>query len=188
MGWLIVVGTVPIAVLGVLAKDAIEGALRNLYVTATMLSVFGVLLGLADRWGTRRRTLTELSWGDGILLGLAQALALVPGVSRSGGTITAGLLLGFGREACARYSFLLAVPAVLASGFYQLARHWREFATVAALPTAVATLTAFATGYAVIVVFLRVVSRHGYLGFVIYRVALGALVLAGLATGTMAAA
>jgi undecaprenyl-diphosphatase len=124
MGWLILIGTLPIAVLGLLFKDAIETSLRNLYLTATVLIVFAIILGLADRYGARRRPLEQLSWTHGLLFGLAQAMALIPGVSRSGGTITAGLLMGYTREACARYSFLLAIPAVLASGFYQLYRSW----------------------------------------------------------------
>src|SRR5690606_24720656 len=108
--------------LGLAFNGLIEAQARNLYITAAMLMVFGVILGLADRYGRRQRGLEELTWKHGVLFGLAQALALIPGVSRSGGTITAGLLLGYTREAAARYSFLLAVPAVLASGLYQLYR------------------------------------------------------------------
>jgi len=187
MGWLIIIGTLPIAILGVLLKDSIETNLRSLYITATMLIGFGLLLGLADRIGAKRIPLSKLSWRDGLIFGFAQAMALVPGVSRSGGTITAGLLLGYTREAAARYSFLLAIPAVLASGFYQLLRYWSEFTADLALPTLVATLTAFVSGYGVIMVFLRLVSSHGYGVFVVYRVALGLLLLGLLAQGVITA-
>ena len=166
MGWLIIIGSVPIVVLGLLFKDAIEGSLRNLYITATMLIVFAVILGLADRLGRRERTLDQLTWRHGVLFGLAQAMALIPGVSRSGGTITAGLLMGYTREAAARYSFLLAIPAVMGSGFYQLLRSWQHGSPVAAGPTALATLIAFGVGYGVIVLFLKLVSTRGYCAFV----------------------
>jgi len=185
MGWLIIVGTLPIAVLGLLFKDAIEGSLRNLYITAGMLISFGILLGVADRHGRKRRSLDSLSWWHGLFFGLAQAMALIPGVSRSGGTITAGLLMGYTREAAARYSFLLAIPAVLASGFYQLYRSWDIGSPVAPGPTALATVIAFGVGYAVIVVFLKLVSTRGYMPFVYYRLSLGALVLALLLGGLL---
>lgn len=186
MGWLILIGTLPIAILGILLKDAIEGTLRNLYLTATMLIAFGLLLGWADRRGRKDMPLGQINWRHGILLGFAQALALVPGVSRSGGTITAGLLLGYRREAAARFSFLLAVPAVLASGFYQLARHWSEFTSAMAVPTIIATVVAFVSGYVVIVAFFRVVAQHSYMPFVVYRVGLGAVLLLALWTGAVA--
>ncbi|MGB3424488.1 MAG: undecaprenyl-diphosphate phosphatase [Castellaniella sp.] len=185
MGWLILIGTLPIAVLGLLFKDAIEGNLRNLYITGGVLALFALILGVADRIGVKRRGLEGLTWGHGLLFGFAQALALIPGVSRSGGTITAGLLLGYTREAAARYSFLLALPAVFAAGFYQLFRSWGQVGPIAAGPTAWATLVAFGVGYGVIVVFLRFISTHSYLPFVLYRVVLGALVLALLAGGIL---
>ena len=184
MGWLILIGTLPIAILGLAFKDAIETSLRNLYLTAAMLITFGLLLGWADKVGAKRRSLNELGWRDGVLYGLAQALALIPGVSRSGGTITAGLLLGYTREAAARYAFLLAVPAVMASGVYQLFRSWGT-GPVAAGPTALATAVAFVVGYGVIVAFLRLVSVRSYMAFVIYRVALGLLALLLLQLGLL---
>lgn len=187
MGWLILVGTLPIAVLGLLFKDAIETSLRNLYITAAMLIGFALLLWAADRFGAQRRTLKELGWRDGLLFGLAQALALIPGVSRSGGTITAGLLMGYTREAAARYSFLLAVPAVLASGFYQLWRSAEVGSPVAAGPTVLATVVAFGVGYVVIVAFMKFVTTRSYLPFVAYRIALGLLVLALLQAGVLSA-
>ena len=185
MGWLILVGTLPIGVLGLVFKDAIETSLRNLYITATMLIVFALLLAWADRRGSHQRQLSQLTWGQGLLFGFAQAMALIPGVSRSGGTITAGLLMGFTREAAARYSYLLAIPAVMASGLYQLYRSWGAPQAVAAGPTLLATVIAFGVGYAVIVWFLKLVSTRGYMPFVVYRLVLGALVLALLFTGVL---
>ena len=185
MGWLIIVGTLPISILGLMFKDAIEGSLRNLYLTAAMLILFAVFLAFADRFGQKDRPLDRLNWRHGLLFGFAQALALIPGVSRSGGTITAGLLMGYTREAAARYSFLLAIPAVMASGFYQLYRSWEVGSPIAAGPTALATAIAFGVGYGVIVVFLKLVSTRDYMPFVYYRIALGVLVLALLAGGAL---
>jgi undecaprenyl-diphosphatase len=186
MGWLILIGTLPIAVLGLLFKDAIETHLRNLYLTATVLILFALVLGAADRWGAKQRPLEKLSWTHGLLFGFAQAMALIPGVSRSGGTITAGLLMGYTREAAARYSFLLAVPAVFASGFYQLYRSWGVAGPVAPGPTMLATVVAFFVGYGVIIAFLRLVSTRSYMVFVVYRVLLGLIVLALLQWGLLA--
>lgn len=183
MGWLVIVGSLPIVILGLLFKDNIEHGLRNLYITAAMLIIFGIALGVADRIGRKTRTLRSLGWKDGIIFGFAQAMALIPGVSRSGGTITAGLLMGYTREAAARYSFLLAIPAVFGSGFYQLFKTMGEETPVAAGPTALATLLAFLIGYAVIVVFLKLVSTKSYMPFVIYRIVVGALVILGLTAG-----
>ncbi|MBY4594631.1 undecaprenyl-diphosphate phosphatase [Ottowia caeni] len=185
MGWLILIGTLPIGLLGLAFKDLIEGSLRNLYLTASMLIGFALLLAWADRRGAHARQLSQLTWRQGLLFGFAQAMALIPGVSRSGGTITAGLLMGFTREAAARYSFLLAIPSVLASGFYQLYRSWGAPQAVAAGPTALATVIAFFVGYAVIVWFLKLVSTRGYMPFVIYRIVLGALVFGLLGFGVL---
>lgn len=177
--------TLPIAILGLLFKGAIETSLRNLYLTAAMLIGFALLLWAADRLGTQRRTLKDLSWRHELLFGLAQALALIPGVSRSGGTITAGLLMGYTREAATRYSFLLAVPAVLASGFYQLWRSAEVGSPVAPGPTLLATVVAFGVGCGVIVAFMKFISSRSYLPFVAYRIALGLVVLALLQAGVL---
>jgi undecaprenyl-diphosphatase len=185
MGWLIILGTLPIALLGLVFKDAIETYLRNLYLTATMLIVFAIILAWADRSGRKQRTLGELTWTHGLLFGLAQAMALIPGVSRSGGTITAGLLMGYTREAAARYSFLLAIPAVLASGFYQLYRSWGTGLAPPVAQTALATVVAFFVGYAVIIWFLKLVSTQGYMPFVIYRIVLGLAVFGLLWAGVL---
>ena len=185
MGWLIIVGTLPIALLGLLFKDAIETSLRNLYITATMLIVFGLILWAADRYGKQERTLKDLGWKHGLLFGFAQALALIPGVSRSGGTITAGLLMGYTREAAARYSFLLAVPAVLASGLYQLWRSSEVGSPIPPGPTMLATVIAFVVGYVVIVAFMKFVTTRSYVPFVAYRIALGLLVFLLLGLGVL---
>ena len=187
LGWLVILGSIPIGVLGLVFQQAIETHLRNLYLTAAMLIFFGVLLGVADRYSTRGRPLAAMTWRDGILFGFAQAMALIPGVSRSGGTITAGLLMGYTREAAARYSFLLAIPAVFASGLYQLHKSWGVPGPVDMASTALATVVAFLVGYGVIVVFLRIVSKRGYWPFVLYRIVLGLLVIALLQLGIVAA-
>jgi undecaprenyl-diphosphatase len=183
MGWLVLVGSLPIGILGLLFEEQIESAFRDLRLTALTLIVFGVLLGIADRVGAKRRNLDELSVRHGIAYGFAQALALIPGVSRSGGTITAGMLLGYRREAATRYAFLLAVPAVFASGLYQLA-DIGDGATAWG-PTVAATLVAFAVGFAVIAWLMRFISTRSYMPFVAYRIVLGALLIALVATGVL---
>ena len=183
LGWLIVVGTMPIAILGLVYQHAIETSLRDLHVTATMLIVFGIVLALADRLGSKQLELDRLRWRDGLLLGFAQAMALIPGVSRSGGTISAGLALGYTREASARYSFLLAIPAVLASGIFELIKTWGEFGALGPGPTLLATVIAFASGYGVIVVFLRIIATRSFMPFVAYRLIAGTAVLIMLALG-----
>jgi undecaprenyl-diphosphatase len=197
MGWLVILGSIPIGVLGLLFESQIDYSLRNLYITATMLILFGILLGFADRFAPQRKQLDELSVRDGILFGLAQALALIPGVSRSGGTITAGLLMGYTRKAAARYAFLLAIPAVFASGLYKAAKEvpvlftaeGRAVAAAAGEPSllaiAVATVVAFVVGFAVIVWFMRIIENHSYLMFVVYRVVAGLLLLAMLWFGAV---
>lgn len=187
LGWIVILGTLPIVVLGLLFEDAIETVFRNLYLTALMLAVFAVFLGLADRYSRHSKPLESMSLRDGIALGFAQAMALVPGVSRSGGTITVGLMLGYTREAAARVSFLLAIPAVLGSGFYRLLSDDGTGPQVGALPTAVATVVAFVVGYAVIVWFLKLVSTKSYMPFVIYRLLLAALVVILLGAGVLSA-
>lgn len=173
MGWLVILGSIPIGVLGLLFQDQIEGAFRSLWIVATMLIVFGLILAVADAVGKQTRDLTQLTYRHGILYGFAQALALIPGVSRSGGTITAGLLMGYTREAAARYSFLLAIPAVFASGFYQLAKSVGTPGPFGLGETALATGIAFVVGFAIIGWFLRFVSTRSYSVFVWYRVLLG---------------
>lgn len=197
LGWFVILGSIPIGVLGLLFENPIDHALRNLYITATMLILFGLLLGLADRIAPQRKELSDMTVRDGVLFGLAQALALIPGVSRSGGTITAGLLLGYSRKAAARYAFLLAVPAVFASGLYKAAKEIPtllssdgQAAAVAAgqpslLAIVIATIVAFGVGYVVIVWFMKLIENRSYLPFVVYRVAAGVLLLVLLLAGVL---
>jgi undecaprenyl-diphosphatase len=186
MAWYIVLGSIPIVVLGLLLQDWIETSFRNLWITATMLAVFALLLGWADKIGERRRLLGDLTPRRAIAFGLAQSLALVPGVSRSGGTITAGLLMGFTRKAAADYAFLLAIPAVMGSGFFQLFRSLGDNPPANApsgIQTLVATIIAFAVGYVVIIGFLKLISNHSYRGFVWYRIILAIVVVVFLLVG-----
>ncbi|MGV3150412.1 undecaprenyl-diphosphate phosphatase [Rothia sp. 11273D007AR] len=189
MGWFIIIGSLPIGILGILLEDYIDSTFRSLWITATMLIVFAIFLGIADRIGREQRELKDLTIKHGILYGFAQALALVPGVSRSGGTIMAGLLMGYTREAAARYSFLLAIPAVFASGLYKLAGSFSEGFTgyYGFGSTVVATLVAFVVGYLIIGWFLKYVSNKSYSIFVWYRIALGLALYILLGTGVLAA-
>ena len=190
IAWLVILGTVPIGVLGLLFEDAIQTTGRNLWLIATMLIAFGLVLGVAERFGRQRRPLERLTVRDGVAMGFAQALALVPGVSRSGGTISAGLFLGLTRQAAVRYSFLLAIPAVVAAGIFQIP-DVLDTSGPGLQPTVgqmvVATLVAAAVGYAAIAWLLRFVERHSVYVFVVYRVTLGLVVLALLGTGTISA-
>jgi undecaprenyl-diphosphatase len=186
MGWLIIVGTVPIAVFGLLFKDQIETAFRNLWLVAIMLIVFGIILGVADALGARVKSERDLTVRDGILYGLAQSLALIPGVSRSGATISAGLAMGYTRAAAARYAFLLAVPAVLMSGLFE-ARKIGDEKNVSWGPTLLATLIAFSVGLAIITWLMKWLTTRSYLPFVLYRIGLGLLVILLLAVGVLSA-
>ncbi|HET6357211.1 undecaprenyl-diphosphate phosphatase [Streptomyces sp.] len=186
MGWLVIVGSIPIGVLGVTFKDQIEGPFRDLRLIATTLIVMGIVLGIADRLAARdeqggkhraakqRKTLQELGVKDGLIYGACQAMALIPGVSRSGATISGGLLMGYTREAAARYSFLLAIPAVLASGAFEL-KDASEGGHVDWPQTFFATIIAFAVGYAVIAWFMKFITTKSFMPFVIYRILLGIL-------------
>jgi undecaprenyl-diphosphatase len=187
LGWYIVLGTVPIGIFGILFKDQIENGARDLYLIGSALIVLGLILLVAERVGTRERDIAQVRTKDGFAIGLAQALALVPGVSRSGATITAGLFMGLNRTAAARFSFLLSVPAVVLSGLLELGTILQgnddDSASLGAL--AVATLLAFASGYASIAFLLRFLETHSTVVFVVYRVALGTLVLVLVAAGTI---
>ncbi|MFK4541572.1 undecaprenyl-diphosphatase [Streptomyces tendae] len=196
MGWLVIVGSIPIGVLGLTLKDQIEGPFRDLRITATMLIVVGVIIGIADRMAARdekggrhrapqqRKELENLGVRDGLIYGLCQAAALIPGVSRSGATISGGLFMGYRREAAARYSFLLAIPAVLASGVFEL-KDAMESDHVSWGPTLFATVIAFATGYVVIAWFMKFISTKSFMPFVWYRIALGIVIIALVATGAL---
>ncbi len=186
LAWLVILGTFPIGVLGLVFEDQIQTAARNLWLIATTLVVFGVLLGVAERVGRQKVDLEAMSVGQGLTLGLAQAMALIPGVSRSGGTITAGLFLGLTRPAAVRFSFLLAIPAVVASGIFQLPDVLTPGGP-SGVQMVVATLIAFAVGYAAIAWLLRFVEHHSVYVFVGYRIALGAVLFAALGTGWISA-
>ncbi|NLU69899.1 undecaprenyl-diphosphate phosphatase [Streptomyces sp. HNM0574] len=195
MGWLVIVGSIPIGVLGLTFKDQIEGPFRDLRLTATTLIALGIVLGVADRMAARdakggrhrvrrrRKTLDELSVRDGLLYGCAQALALVPGVSRSGATISGGLFMGYTREAAARYSFLLAIPAVLASGLFELKDIGEGHVSWG--PTVFATVLAFGVAYAVIAWFMKFISTRSFMPFVIYRVVLGIVIFVLIGMGVL---
>jgi len=188
MGWLIIVGSIPIVVLGLLFQDRIETTLRDLRIVAIALVTFSLILYWADRVGAKKRELEDLTVGHGVAYGLAQALALIPGVSRSGGTITMGLFLGYTRAAAARYSFLLAIPAVLGSGVFQAYEALTGDVageTVSWGPTIVATVIAFAVGLSVIAWLLRYLDRGSFTPFVVYRIVLGLLVLALVGMGVL---
>lgn len=185
LGWWIILGSLPIVILGLLFQDLIETTLRSLWFVATTLIVFGVILGIADRIGSKKRTLDSLTWRQGLIFGFAQALALIPGVSRSGGTITAGLLMGFRREDAARYSFLLAIPAVFGSGLFQLVKSLGDTPTVGWTATLVATVIAFAVALGVIAFLMSWISKRSFMPFVIYRLALGGFIMVMLLTGAL---
>ena len=190
MGWLIIFGTIPIVILGYFGSDVIENDLRSLWLIASVMIIFGVILGFADKYGKSERSLEQLNTKHGLLYGAAQALALVPGVSRSGATIAMGRFLGYSREAALRYSFLLALPAVFGSGFYQLKSAFSSDAdsNVFSIPeTFVATAVAFGVGYLVIAWLLKFVSTKSFMPFIIYRVVLGSVLLVLLATGAISA-
>jgi undecaprenyl-diphosphatase len=187
LGWFLIVATIPIGILGFIFRDQIETGARDLWLIGTVLIVFALVLGYADRVGLHRREIDQLSVRDGVLIGLAQSLSLVPGVSRSGATMSAGLLLGLQRPAAARFSFLLAVPAVVASGLFELKDviAGDEHATTPLGYVLVATLVAFLVGYAAIAWLLRYLAHHSVRLFVIYRILLGATVLVLVATGSI---
>jgi undecaprenyl-diphosphatase len=184
LGWFIVLGTIPISIFGFAFRDQIESGARSLYLIGSALILFSLVMVAADRFGRRTRSLRELDGRDGLFIGLAQSLALVPGVSRSGATISAGLLRDFDRVAAARYSFLLSVPAVVLSGLFEL-RKVGEAGGPSIGATVIATLVAFVAGYASIAWLLGYLGSHSLRAFVIYRVALGALVLVLAAAGAI---
>jgi undecaprenyl-diphosphatase len=184
MGWYIILGTIPIGIFGFIFRDQIETGGRNLYLIGSALIVLGLVLYAADEVGRRTRTLEQINRDDGVTIGVAQALALIPGVSRSGATISAGLFRGFDRPSAARYSFLLSVPAVVLSGLFELRKvggaHQPDVGAVI-----IATLVAFVVGYASIAFLLRYLVRHTMLLFVVYRVVLGVVVIALTAGGAI---
>ncbi|HWJ66807.1 MAG TPA: undecaprenyl-diphosphate phosphatase [Nocardioides sp.] len=193
MGWYIIVGSLPIVVLGFALKDVIERDFRNLWIVGCTLIALGIVLGIADRVGRNEKQIKQLRLRDAVLMGGAQAMALVPGVSRSGATLSMGRFLGYEREAATRFAFLLAIPAVIGAGLFEL----KEIGEVGKAhpgeadygwgPTITATVVSFVVGYAAIAWLLRYVSTKSYTPFVVYRVLLGGAVLVLLGTGALTA-
>lgn len=189
MGWYVIVGTIPIGLIGFLAKDAIRDNLRSLWVTASVLVVFSFVFMAAEKWGSRKRDFDQLTMKDSIIMGCAQCLALIPGVSRSGGTISAGLFIGLKRSVATRYSFLLAIPAVLASGIFSLPDAFNPTHGQAATSSqlGVGVVIAFILGYISIAWLLKFVEKHSLNWFAGYRVIVGVIVLTLLGTGVLTA-
>jgi undecaprenyl-diphosphatase len=190
LGWYVLIGTIPIGILGLLLKDEIRTGARNLWLIATALVVFSAVIAAAEYFGRQTRGVEQLTWRDSVVVGFAQCLALLPGVSRSGATISAGLFLGLDRELAARFGFLLAIPAVFASGLFSLPDAFHpvgEGMSATGAQLLVATVIAFVVGFAAVAWFLRFLVRHSMYWFVGYRVVLGVVVLTLLGTGTVAA-
>ncbi len=186
LGWYILLGTIPIGIFGLAFRGQIESGARDLYVIGTALIVLGLVLLAAEKVGTRERDMDKITPRDGLVVGLAQALALVPGVSRSGATITAGLFLGLDRAAAARFSFLLSVPAVVLSGLFEMRKFVGEGGDdTGVVSLVIATVLAFVVGYASIAFLLRFLVNHSTFVFVGYRVVLGAAVLVLVAAGVI---
>ena len=191
MGWFIILGTMPILIAGLLFKHAIEGSLRNLWITVTVLALFGVLLWVVDARSKQVKTMKEMTWKDALVFGIGQMLALIPGVSRSGGTITFGRAMGYTREAAVRVSFLMAIPAVFGAGILEAVSAVKDVAAGDAGmfpgwgPTIAAAIVAFVVGYVVIIGFLKFVSTFSYKAFAIYRIGLAIVVALLLITGVL---
>jgi undecaprenyl-diphosphatase len=188
LGWYVIIGTIPICILGLFFKDEIRSGVRNLWVIATALVVFSAVIALAEHLGRQSRHIDQLTWRDAVVVGVAQTLALVPGVSRSGATISAGLFLGLDRELAARFGFLLAIPAVFASGLFSLPDAFHpvlEGMSATGPQLLAATVIAFVVGLASVAWLLRFLVRHSMYWFVGYRVAAGAGVLILLAAGVV---
>lgn len=190
LGWYVIIGTIPIGALGLLFKDEIRTGARNLWLIASALVIFSAVIAAAEYFGRQTRDVEQLTWRDSVIVGFAQCLALLPGVSRSGATISAGLFLGQNRELAARFGFLLAIPAVFASGLFSLPDAFHpvgEGMSATGPQLLVATVIAFVVGFAAVAWFLRFLVRHSMYWFVGYRVILGTVVLVLLATGVVAA-
>ncbi|GAA4264652.1 undecaprenyl-diphosphate phosphatase [Frondihabitans peucedani] len=187
MGWLVIIGTVPIVLVGVLTQKFIANEFRSLWLLASVLIVFGLVLAAADVFGRKAARFEDMKWGHGIAIGIAQVLALVPGVSRSGATTSAGLALGYTRPAAARFSFLLAIPAVFGSGLFETyqAVHDSAYNPFSWGDTIAATVVAFLVGFVVIAFFMNYISKRSFLPFVVYRIVLGIVLFVLLGTGVI---
>lgn len=178
----LMIGTIPVSVFGLLLKDYIKGPFRSLYVIAGSLIVFALFLLVADRMGKKDRQIKEMNWKDAVWIGLGQAFALIPGASRSGTTLTAGLLLGFDRAAAMRYSFLLSIPAIALSGLYELIKDFGELQKQGLISLLIGTLVSIVSSYVVVAGLLRFLRTHTTMIFVVYRVAMGLFILGLLYT------
>ncbi len=190
MGWYVIIATIPIGLVGFVFKDQIRTGARNLWLVAIMLIVFALVIAAAEHYGRKERPMEQLTTRDGLVMGFAQCLALIPGVSRSGATSSAGLFLGLKREAAVRFSFLLAIPAVTASGLFSLPDAFEpagEGLNASGMQLLVATLISFVVGYASIAWLLRFVERHSFYWFVGYRIVLGFVIIGLLAGGVVSA-
>ena len=188
LGWLVIIGSVPVALAGLLFKRQIEGTFtKNLWVIATMMIVVGLLLALAEAVSKKNRGLSDLGIGDALAVGFAQVLALVPGSSRSGSTIMAGLFAGETRETAARFSFLLSMPAIAGSGLLELKEAMHKLPAGSFLPLAIATVVSGIVGYASIWFLLRFLRTHSTAVFIVYRLIVGSLILGALITGYISA-
>jgi undecaprenyl-diphosphatase len=190
MGWYVIIGTIPIVICGLLFQDMIRTYVRSLWVVAIALVVFSAVIATAEFAGRQNRDEEQLRWYDAVLIGLAQALALIPGVSRSGAAISAGLFLGLNRELAARFGFLLAIPAVLGAGLHELPNAFKpvsEGMSASGPQLLVSVIIAFVVGLAAIAWFLRFLVNHSMYWFVGYRVALGVAVMIMLGTHHLAA-
>ncbi|WP_065961646.1 undecaprenyl-diphosphate phosphatase [Curtobacterium sp. UCD-KPL2560] len=186
LGWLVILGTIPIGVAGLVLKDAIETTFRSLWIVAVVLIVFGVVLGVLDVVGRKVKPIEQMTFRNGLLIGVAQMLALVPGVSRSGATVSMGLALGYTRPAAARFAFLLAVPAVFLSGFYEAVTSLGDTGAPFGLAdTLIATVVAFVVGFVVIGAFMNYISKRSFMPFVVYRIALGIVLIVLLSLGVV---
>lgn len=178
MGWGILVGTIPIVILGLLFKDQIENQLRSMQVIASALIVMGLLLAVAEKVGKKERDWGQVTFLDGLVVGLFQAVALIPGASRSGSTITGALFAGLERGTAARFSFLLSIPSVFGAAMLSMYSHRKEFADMGIMPILVANVASFIVGYASIAFMMRLIQKQGTLPFVVYRIVLGIAILA----------
>lgn len=188
LGWLIIIGSIPVGVVGLLLKKQIEGTFtKNLWIIATMMIVVAVLLALAEWVGKKERSMEQLGLGDALAVGCAQVLALIPGSSRSGSTIMGGLFAGLTRETAARFSFLLSIPAIAASGLLELKEAVHKLPNSSYLPLVVATVMSGIVGYASIWFLLRFLRTHSTGVFIVYRLIVGAAILCALLGGYISA-
>ena len=187
MAWLIIIGSIPVGLAGVFLRTFIEETVRTLWVVAFTLIIFGLVLLLADRIGSRQKEIKELNFNTALGFGLGQMLAVIPGVSRSGASISFGLFAGFTRAAAARFSFLIGIPAVLASGLIQFKDSYGNLEPDALAGTITATVTSFVVGYLVIAGLLKYLAKGSFLPFVIWRLTAGTALLIALSLGLISA-